>query len=349
MNEDSKGRVKEGGIYTVTMNQTSFFPQWRHRLAPLRSRLQHLRKLSPCHLEHLLNKLVPAGVLSASDEGQNSRTRIFCLRVTFWGFLYQALTPGCACRQVVHQVRALFQLQDGRSADEGSSAYCQARRRLPIDTLQRVRRGVADYTEKLLCRDKERWFGWLPKLVDGTSLTMPDTPKNQRDYPQSGAQKPGCGFPLMKLVGIFSLNTGVLLDYAKGNKHQHELRLLHSILDHFKPGDLVIADRGFCNFVLMALLHLRGVASVFRLHQARRIDHKKAKRLGKNDYLVKWTRPMKPRYLPDCLWQLIPAELTVRVLSHKIYSRGYRPTTVMIATTLSDPVAYPAEIGRAHV
>ena len=86
---------------------------------------------------------------------------------------------------------------------------------------------------------------------------MPDTPKNQRAYPQSREQKPGCGFPFMKIVGVFSLATGSLLDYAKGNQHQHELGLLQRLLDTFKAGDLVLADRGFSTYALMALLWLR--------------------------------------------------------------------------------------------
>jgi drug/metabolite transporter (DMT)-like permease len=37
-------------------------------------------------------------------------------------------------------------------------------------------------------------------VVDGTGLSMPDTPENQEVWPQSAAQKPGCGFPKWKTV-----------------------------------------------------------------------------------------------------------------------------------------------------
>ena len=117
--------------------------------------------------------------------------------------------------------------------------------------------------------------------MDGTGISLPDTKKNQRAYPQPGGQKPGCGFPLLKLVGVFSLATGALLDYAKGNKHQHELGLLQRLLDTFKPGDLVLADRGFSTYALMALLWLRHVHSLLRLHHARPRDFRQGKRLGK--------------------------------------------------------------------
>src|SRR5437899_8691920 len=134
-----------------------------------------------------------------------------------------------------------------------------------------------------------------------TRGTDPFTPKNQRAYPQSREQKPGCGFPSMKVVGVFSLATGALLAYAKGNKHQHELSLLHRLLDQFKPGDLALADRGFSCYTLLARLRTKKVAALFRLHDARAGDLRKGKPLGKNDRLVQWRQPQNGQrrgYLP---------------------------------------------------
>ncbi len=181
-------------------------------------------------------------------------------------------------------------------------------------------------------------------MIDGACVSLPDTAKNQRAYPQSRSQKPGCGFPLLKLVGLFSLSSGVLLDYAKGNKHQSELTLLQQLLDAFKPRDLAIADRGFCSYVLMALFRLRQIHSLFRLHQARPADLRQGKRLGKNDRLFTWLRPkQKPRYLPQSLGQLIPEKLAVRVLRFQLQVRGFRVKAVTLVTTLVDAQAYPAE------
>jgi hypothetical protein len=147
----------------------------------------------------------------------------------------------------------------------------------------------------------------------------------------------------MRILGIFSLSSGVLLDSQKGNKHQSELALLYKLLDHFKPGDLAIADRGFCNFVLMAVLLLRGVDAVFRLHQSRRLDWRKGERLGKYDRVFTWSRPrQKPRYLPNFLWKRIPSEVPVRVLRFQLKVRGFRPESVTLATTLLDAEVYPA-------
>lgn len=148
----------------------------------------------------------------------------------------------------------------------------------------------------------------------------------------------------MKLLGVFSLSTGVLLDYAKGNKHQSEQRLLKGLLDQFKPGDVAVADRGFCCYALLALLLVRGVLSVFRLHQRRGEDLRKGTRLGKNDRLFTWAKSYhRPPWLPQCWGKKIPTELTVRVIRFKLNRRGYRPKSVTLVTTLLDPQKYPAQ------
>lgn len=319
---------------------TPFFPQFRPRLAALGKRVVALRQQNLGHLERLLAPLLPSGLLSQADEGSNSRERIYTLRRTFFGFLYQVLNPKCSCREVVRQIQALFALHDGRPVDECTGAYCQARKRLPLDILQRLRVAVTATTEKTA----QLWYGFQVKLIDGTSSILPDTSKNQRAYPQPGGQKPGCGFPLLKLVGVFSLATGALLDYAKGNKHQHELRMARGLIDSFKTGDLVVGDRGFSSYVFLALLLSRGVHSVFRLHQARPRDLRRGQRLGKNDRLMTWQKPrQRPCWLPQSCWKRIPKELTLRVLRCKVARRGYRTESVTLVTTLVDAQAYPAQ------
>ena len=326
---------------------TPFFPVWRARLAPLGQRVQHLRQQSLLHLDLLLSSLLPPGLLAQADQGPNSRDRVYTVRRTFFGFLYQVLNPDCPCRQVVRQIQALFALHNRGRVDEGTSAYCQARVRLPWDILPRLRCALAAHAQ----RAAQLWHGLRVKVIDGTSTSAPDTAKNQRAYPQPGGQKPGCGFPLIKLVGVFSLATGALLDYAKGNKHQHELSLLQKLLDQFKVGDLALADRGFSTFALLGLLLLRGVHSLFRLHQARPADLRKGKRLGKNDRLMVWRKPyQKPRYLPKALWKLVPEQLSVRVVRFILEVPGFRAQSVTLVTTLLDPQTYPAEeLARLYV
>lgn len=320
--------------------RTPFFPAWRPRLAPMGRHLGQLRQQSLLQLDQLFGRFLPPAFLAQADEGPNSRQRVFSVRRTFFGFLYQVLKPDCACREVVRQIQALFALHGRGAVDEATGGYCQARARLPWDILPCLRCAAAAHAQKA-CR---LWRELCVKVVDGTTLSMPDTGKNQRAYPQSGAQKPGCGFPLLRLVGVFSLSTGALLDYAKGNKHQHELGLLQRLLHQFKPGDLVLADRGFSTYTLLALLLLRGVHSLFRLHHARGADLRKGKRLGRNDRLFVWDKPLlRPAYLPRFLWKTIPEQLSVRVLRFSLHVPGFRVHSVTLVTTLLDPGKYPAQ------
>ncbi len=303
-------------------------------------RIAHLRQQSLLHLDQLFSRFLPPALLAQADEGLNSRERIFSVRRTFFGFLYQVLNPDCPCREIVRQIQALFALHQRGDVDEGSSGYCQARRRLPWDMLPRLRWAAAAQAEKA----RQLWHGLWVKVVDGTTTSLPDTPKNQRAYPQPGSQKPGCGFPLLKLVGVFSLSTGALLDYARGDKHQHELGLLRRLLHLFKAGDLVLADRGFSTYTLLALLLMRGIHCLFRLHQARPADLRKGKRLGKKDRLFTWDKPVqRPRYLPKVIWKAIAQQLSVRVLRFSLHVPGFRVQSVTLVTTLLDPKEYPAE------
>jgi hypothetical protein len=304
-------------------------------------RVRQLRQRSLCHLDTLFGPLLPNFLLSQADDGPNSRDRVYSLRRTFFGFLYQVLNPLCSCRQIVQQIQALLLLDCSQLEIKGTSGYCQARDRLPLDVLSRLRAAAAAQADKAA----HLWMGWCVKIIDGTGISLPDTLKNQRAYPQSAEQKPGCGFPWLKLVAIFNLSTGALLEYARGNKHQHELKLLYSLLDHFQKGDLVLADRGFSCYTLLALLCQRGVHCLFRLHHARSGDLRRGKRLGKHDRLMVWKKPQnwQRRYIPKAIWKLIAPELSVRVLRFAIKQRGFRSKSVTLVTTLLDPQRYPAE------
>src|SRR6266403_3437124 len=155
---------------------TPLFPAFRPRLAALGHRVQTLRQHSLCQLELLLGPFLPPGLLSQADEGPNSRDRIYSVRRTFFGFLYQVLNPDCPCREIVRQIQALFALHDQGRVDEDTGGYCQARKRLPLDRLQRLRVAVAAAGEKAA----QLWYGLRPNLIDGTTASLPDTPKNQK-------------------------------------------------------------------------------------------------------------------------------------------------------------------------
>ena len=309
--------------------------------SPLQQTRQSLVGASLHVLERLFQDHFPAGLLSQSDEGDNSRERVFSRRVTFWTFLWQTLNPASPCRSALLKVKAWFELMGRPAPSEDTSPYCQARRRLDSDTLERALRASA------LAADQRapihwRFHGREVLVGDGTTSTAPDTKQNQRAYPQSARQRPGCGFPLLRWVALFSLASGALRSVALGNKHRAELQLFRQLWDQLKAGMIFLADRGFCDFVTLAGLAQRGVDSVLRLNHMRPHDFRKGRRLGRYDRLVTWRKPQrKPRTATRKLWRHLPELLTLRLIRYPVQVRGFRSRHIILVTTLLDPRVYP--------
>lgn len=225
------------------------------------------------------------------------------------------------------------------------SAYCQARKRLPFEVIQRLLHAVA---QKLWqsCESTATWCGRRVWVVDGSSASMPDTPELQAVFPQPPGQKPGCGFPVAQFVAVFCYATGAIVDLAIDNIKPHELTLLRRLYHRFAPGDVVCGDRAYGAYVDMALLLTRGVHSVFRLHQRRKADFRRGRHLGDDDVLTVWTRPAQ--WLPSCglsraAFAELPEVLPVRLVRIMHTVKGFRNRTLVVATTLLDPVETPAD------
>jgi Transposase DDE domain len=296
-------------------------------------------------LREAFGPMIPDALLCLQKHGSGSRQRLFSPLLTFWAFLSQVLSPHSACREAVRKVQAWWALRHQRDISPDPSAYCQARARLPDQTLLRVHEQLADRLERNVA-SQSRWRGRNVTLVDGTNLSMPDTAQNQGAYPQPSTQKPGCGFPMMKLVGLFSLASGALLHFARGSLHIHESQLFGQLWKHLAKGDVILGDRGFCSFFAIGSLLQLGVDSVMRLHPTRRVDCRRGKRLAKDDFLLQWKKPRRR----TAAWSqeafaALPEVLNLRHIRLKVSVKGYRTRSLILVTTLLDPEAYP---GRSH-
>lgn len=322
---------------------TPYFPAWRRTLAAYGRRTTKRRWQSAVEIQSQCSRFLPREVLAAPQSGSGSRRRVFDRSRTFWLFLWQVLQPGTSCRAVVRQVQAFCETDDLR-IDESSSAYCQARARLPFACMQQALQESARAADRFAGREMPGWTRPI-KVVDGTSVQLPDTDENRALYPYPSGQKPGCGFPVMGVLGIQSLNSGAMLQAIQATWSAHDFRLFHSAWEHFEPGDIVMGDRAFCAYAGMALLPLRGVDMVARLHQARTFDLRQAKRIGEADWLVTWKKP--PRHKGQVItpeeWTQMPPEITIRIIHSRMNIKGFRTKEIWIATTLLDPEAYPAE------
>lgn len=269
------------------------------------------------------------------------RDRIFTPLVTLWTFLGQVLSADSSCREAVARVLSFLSRTKGLDASHDPSAYSVARQRLPEELLPRLTRRVAGKLEDKVGPD-ELWHGHRVKLLDGSSVNMPDTPQNQAAYPQHTTQSPGCGLPTARIVSLFSLLTGALVDFAIDSLHVAETTLFRRIGEAIQPGDVVVADGYFCSYADIARLLRRGVHSLFRLHVRREADFRKGRRLGRSDRLVEWDKGPRLPWMSRREFAALPDTMPLRLLRFRCDVAGWRTETVTIVTTLLDPKVYPA-------
>jgi len=277
----------------------------------------------------VVSTFIPAGVFGVEA---NQRERTFTPWVTFIAFLGQVLSRGSSCREAVRKIQAWCMAGARRVPDANTSAYCQARFRLPLPKLREAHERVSAWLGQHV-GESYQWCGRVVKVLDGTGFSMPDTEENRARWPYAGGQKEGCGFPTTKLVGLFCLATGRLVRFAFESWKTHEVALARLLVGWMDPGEIVLADRGFCGWGLIALLQRKGVDVVMRLHNQR------AQRQG----LQTWKRPQRTRTWSPSLWSQLPGELAVRIVRFQIVVPGFRTESVLLATTLLDTEKYSDE------
>jgi len=266
------------------------------------------------------------------------RKRVFTPMTTFWNFLAQVLSPAQPCRETVRQIQAARGRRNKNRIASSTGAYCRARQKLPESILLEIWQAIARHVVST-ATPYMHWMGLRVAVVDGTTISMPDTPQNQTAWPQPSEQKTGCGFPVMKLVGLFSLATGAICTLVSGTLHNAEHALFIQMWSVLTSNfDLLLGDRNFGSYATFAALRLCGLHGVFRLHQARKVDWRKGRRLAKYDRLVTWTKPIKLSW-----WLALPCPdtITVRITRVCVPIPGFRTRVIFVSSTLLDPKLFP--------
>lgn len=322
---------------------TPFFLPWRARLSAMRRQLPQAQ--SPQPILHqwalLFARWIPSCLLAPTQALAFSRQRKWPLRLVFWTFLAQVLSPRSSCRAAVRQAQAQARLEGRPVPADDNDAYCKARARLPLEFLEECVHRVGRGLEQGLAQT-QRWCGHTVKVLDATTLTADDTPDNQMAFPQHPDQAPGCGFPLLRLVGLFCLASGSLLGWATGDYWQSEIALATSLWELLAPGEVLLADRYYGTYRVLALVRRQQADAVCRLHASRRADFRRGQRLGPWDRLMTWTQPKElPAGLTLRQWLAFPATLTVRLVRVQVQEKGFRTRQVTLVTTLLDADKYP--------
>jgi hypothetical protein len=243
------------------------------------------------------------------------RERLYPPTVTLSMFMMQALNEDGSCQKAVNGWAAR-RVAEGLNANSvRTGAYCKARQRLPVEMAMALTRE----TGQLLSARAQagwRWRGRTVKLVDGSGISMPDTPENQARYPQPSSQAEGVGFPLARIVAVICLSTGAVMDAAMGpysGEGTSELGLLRSLGAAFSAEDVMLADAFYCNYFLIATMQEAGVEVLFEQNGARITDFRRGQQLGKRDHLVRWLKPrIRPQWMTQEHYETFPDEITVR-------------------------------------
>lgn len=283
-----------------------------------------------------------AGVLSPdmiakaiAKQSMDSRNRVFTPDIVLWTFLSQVINEDQSCQAAVARTIAFLLSQGEKPPSANTAAYCKARTRLFLALLiSLVRASGQELEEQALA--KWLWRGRHVKLMDGSTVSMPDTTENQKAFPQPDSQKPGVGFPIARLVAIISCATGSVLDLALGpyqGKGTGEHGLLRELMHNFQPGDVALGDCYYCTFFLIALLSKMGVDAVFPMHGARDCDFRKGERLGKKDHLVEWTKPQKPAWMDQKVYDSFPKTIIVREAEVCFDKDGFQSEKRILVTT----------------
>jgi hypothetical protein len=309
------------------------FVSIRDRLA--RQRLPFLALLSQSAVEAACRAL-----------GHQWRRRIYLPWITLSLFLSQVLAADQSCDEAVDRFQSYLNDHGLPPVSPETTSYCDARDRLPErlfwDPVRQAGHAVHE-------RAEAHWHfhGRPVKIVDGSTVVMPDTARNQDEYPQPSSQAEGPGFPIARILVVFSLAVGTVLEAAMGRyegKRTSELALLRMIIDEFRPGDIVLADRFFCSYWVIAALKARGVDVVMRLHQRRRADFRCGDRVGRDDHTVLWRKPEEiPEWMSREEYEAMPPWLAIREVRVHVKDKTKRVRRLAIATTLLDSRTYPAK------
>jgi hypothetical protein len=280
------------------------------------------------------------------------RKRILDPPTTVYLFLLQVLHGNTACQHVVHFGVWSFSV----------SAYCQARKRLPLAVFQWLLEKTSA-AFRSATSGTSRWLGHRVWVTDGSSFSMSDIPELQKHFGQPGNQRKGCGFPVAKWLALFDLSTGMLLRSTTAPLRSHEMSQTAGISGELEPGDIVLGDRGFCSYAHLALLVQRVLHGVFRIHQKQIVDftpgrpggRRGSKDLpgmprsrwvlahGESDHVVVWFKPKrKPSWMTAEEYAKLPEEIKVRELRYRVQVPGYRVREITLVTTLLDATRYSA-------
>ena len=328
--------------------RTVFATATRKSQADIRRARQQLLSQSPSGLGVLFEDVLPSDWLTKIDPTR--RQRQFGHIPTLWAWTCQIFERNESCSRGLAHLQS-WATAEGLPVPSGDSgAYCRARMRLKDEFIEALSQRTLAAMDATIS-EEDRWQGFELKAIDGSSVKLMDTPENQEQYPQPSVQKEGCGFPVMSVSALLNLSHGGIEHLVTGPLKEQDASLARQSLEHLHEGDLLLADRAYSSFRLIAEVRKRGAHCVMRLNSRRdeALDRRKGKRLSRHERVMTWHRPAFSRTrMPREQWEDLPEELTVRIIRMNYENRTGEKKKLTVVTTLTDPLRYDGFELHAH-
>jgi hypothetical protein len=312
--------------------------------AAVRSACDRIVGMGPEDMRNEFADGVSDGILAAQDKRTWSRERVYTLPKTFWGFVWQAMHGKASCREVVRCIQLMATVPVRRLCGS-TSAYCQARAKIPETVMREAMEGSAASADRAAPEGEGTINGRKVKAVDASCVQIPDTDANRSVYPYPSGVKLGCGFPVMGFIALFSLVSGSVLKIITARATTHDYRLFRLLWESLEHGDIVLGDRAFCAYEALATLPAQGIDLICRLHQSRALYSKPMRQISKDEWIATWqkTKPHAKSPMTKEQHAALPDFIQVRILFLNLERHGFRTQKIWIVTTLLDHRLYPAE------
>ena len=318
----------------------------RRAQAVIREARRQLTRSSLSGYATLFEDVLPAQFLNEIDP--TKRQRSYGHLPVFWAWVAQILQANASCTKAASLIQSWCRSAGLPVPKSGSGAYCLARKRIQMPFLELIDERIQATLERGVT-EQNLWRGHVLKAIDGTSVSLDDTPENQNNFPQINSQKPGCGHPKMGLMGLVNVSHGGVITTRPCLARHHDARIAPQLLENLEEGDLLLGDRAFCSYEFIArIIKERKGHILMRLHQARhrKLDWRKGKRVSPIERLVTWQRPASRPTGSDLSkeeWQQLPATLTFRYIKLGYENRAGEKAALVVVTDLLDPKTHPAE------
>ncbi|MGB7348218.1 MAG: IS4 family transposase [Pirellulaceae bacterium] len=309
-----------------------------------RNRVHHARHCGDLYFASLISKETIESVFGQASEILGA-ARVYNTSITLWVFLSQVMSIHHGCVSAVAKLITYRVANGQRACSAQTGAYCIARDKLDEQAMQSL---VSASGQAIQAKSPDHWL-WLGHRVitaDGATVTMADTPDNQAAYPQLSSQAEGCGFPILRVVVLFALSTGVVLEMAMGRykgKLTHEVSLFRQVDAIIEETDIFLADRAYAGWFEMARMIGRGAHVVVRKHQMRKSDFRTGIRYGKDDHSIRIDKPSRPEWMSKQEYETYPGFITIREVLIRVENKGFRTRVIIVHTSLLDDSEYTKE------